>query len=211
MEYPEKVRNGQAMPAIIEGAVDNGFRVPPSDGNAVTVKAGCPPVEIGYGMRMRHGGRMWPSRKSTGICIGLSSDAYGGDRGIVGAGTEPAWRIGNEMADTAKSFERHVYVVEETGKHGDSRHRVRYFRSVGDASRHVFGEPGRDIDSEYGTVRHQCPNPDIYHEYTYDGEDNGRIEFIGRRFRRGNGEFGKGREWTIGYHVSRKGRGWRSE
>ena len=178
MKYLAMVKNDRAMPAIIQEAIENGFRVLSSDGECVTVKSGCPPVEISYGMCLCHGGRMRPSQKNTGIRIELSPDTYDEDRGIVDAETEPAWRIENEMADTVKSFERYV-----------------------------FGEPGRDINSEYGTVLRKCPNPDICYEHAYDGEDDGRIKFIGRCFRRGNGEFKKDREWNIEYRVFRKGRG----
>lgn len=207
MKYLEMVKNDQVMLAIIQEAIENGFRVISSDGGCVTVKAGCLPVEISYEMCLCHGGRMWLSQKNTDIYIELSSDTYDEDKGIVDAETELAWRIENEMADTIKSFERYVYVVEETGKYRNDEHRTRYFKSVEDASRYVFEEPGHDINSEYGTVRHQCPNPDIYYEYTYDGEDNGRIKFIGRCFWRRNGEFKKDKEWNIEYHVFRKGRG----
>lgn len=207
MKYLEMVKNGQAMLAIIEEAVGNGFRVLSANGGSVTVKAGCLPIEISYEMCLCHGGRLWLNQENTGIHIELSSDTYDEDKGIVDAETELAWRIENEMAYTVKSFERYVYVVEEIGKYRKDEHSVKYFKSSEDASNYIFEENGHDINAEYGTVRHKCPNPEIYYEYTYDGEENGRIRFIGRRFCKKNGEFKKDKEWPIEYHVFRKDRG----
>lgn len=203
MKYLQRVKDGKAMLAVIEEAEENGFKVLSANDGRVRVKAGCLPVEVSYEMCLCHGGRMWLSQDNTDIHIELSSDKYDGEKGIIDPETELAWRIENEMAEVIRSFERYVYVVEEIGKYKDER-KVHYFKSVEDASRYVFEEPGHDINAEYGTVRYQCPNPDIYHEYTYDGEENGRIRFIGRSFWRSEGEFKKNQEWTIEYHVFRK-------
>lgn len=206
MKYFEKVKDGKAMLAIIEESFENGFEVLSSGRSCVTVKAGCLPVEISYEMCLCHGGRIWLSQENTGIHIELSSDEYDEEKGITDPETELAWRIENELVDAIRSFERYVYVVEDIGMYAKDKRTVRYFKSVEDASRYVFNETGHDINSEYGTVRHQCPNPDVYYEYTYEGEEDGRIRFIGRRFCRKDEEFENDQEWTIEYHVFRKRR-----
>lgn len=164
------------------------------------VKAGCLPVEITWEMCSCHGGRMWLSQNNTNIHIELSALDWDEENGIVDPETELEFYIDNKMVDTINSFKRYVYVVDIIGRFGNDETSTRYFKSVEDASRFVFGEDGHDLNSEYGEVTHQYPNPDIQERITYIGEDKGVLKFKCERIDKGNVDT----EYEIRFRVFRK-------
>lgn len=168
--------------------------------NKVVAKAGCLPVEITWEMCSCHGGRMWMSQKNTNIYVELSSNEYDEENGIVDPETELAFYIDNKMVDVINDFKKYVYVVDVIGRFGNDETSTRYFNSVEDASRFVFGEDGHDLNSEYGEVTHQYPNPDIQERITYIGEDKGVLKFKGERIDKGNVDT----EYEIKFRVFRK-------
>lgn len=78
--------------------------------------------------------------------------------------------------------------------------RTSYFKSVEDASYFVFHEHGHDLNSEYGEVTHQYPNPNMQERITYIGEDKGVLKFKGEAINKGK----VSREYEIRFRVFRK-------
>lgn len=205
MNTLDLVRDNKVMLAVVMKVEQEGFDILEATSGKVVVKAGCLPVEIAWEMCGCHGGRMWFSQENTNIYIELSSDEYDEENGIVDPQTELAWYIDNNMIDTINSFSGYIYVVEVIGKYSNidnvDRH---YFNSVEKASRFIFEENGHDVNSEYGTVEHQYPNPNIKLRVTYVGDENGKIVFKGERMNKKDGEFHVDCEYTIKYSVFRK-------
>lgn len=181
MNTLDLVKNNKVMLAIISKAEQEGLYIIEADSGKVIVKAMCLPVEITWEMCDCHGGRMWFSQTNTNIHIELSSDEYDEENGIVDPQTELAYYIDNKMIDIIRSFEKYVYVVEVIGEYKEGEKKVHYFNSIDSASRFVFDEGGHDINSEYGVVVHQYPNPDIQKRVTYIGEEKGVLKFKGER------------------------------
>ena len=194
------VKDNKVMLAIVAKAEQEGLRVLEATSSRVVVKAMCLPVEITWEMCSCHGGRMWFSQANTNIYIELSSDEYDEENGIVDPETELAYYIDNKMIETIKSFEKYVYVIEVIGEYKEGEKKIHYFNSVENASRFVFEEGGHDLNSEYGVVVHQYPNPDIQKRVTYVGEKNGAIKFEGERIDRGVAT----KSYEIHFRVYRK-------
>lgn len=200
MNTLDLVKENKAMSAIVIKSEEAGFNVLEATSNKVVVKAGCLPVEITWEMCSCHGGRMWFSQKNTNINIELSSDEYDEENGIVDPYTELAFYIDNKMVDTINDFKKYVYVVDVIGQYTDDKIETSYFKSVEDASYFVFSEHGHDLNSEYGEVTHQYPNPDRQKRVTYVGEDNGVLKFKGEDINKGKAD----REYEIKFRVFRK-------
>ena len=194
------VKKDKVMLAITMKAEEAGFIVMEASSYKVVVKAGCLPVTITWEMCLCHGGRMWFSQANTGIHIELSSPEYDTKNGIVDPETELAFYIDNKMVDTVKSFEKYVYVVDVIGQYKKDELRTSYFKSIEDASYFVFHEKGHDLNSEYGEVLHQYPNPDMQERVTYVGEENGVLKFKGEAIYKGKA----GQEYEIKFRVFRK-------
>lgn len=200
MNTIDLVKEDKVMLAIVIKSEEAGFNVLEATSNKVVVKAGCLPVEIAWEMCSCHGGRMWLSQEDTNIHAELSSDEYDEENGIVDPETELSFYIDNKMIDTVNSFEKYVYVVDIIGKYEKDKVQTYYFKSIEDASEFVFHEDGRDLNSEYGVVTHQYPNPDMQERITYIGEDNGVLKFKGEYINKGNVV----REYKIRFRVFRK-------
>lgn len=200
MNTLDLVKENKAMLAIVIKSEEAGFNVLEATYYKVVVKAGCLPVEITWETCLCHGGRMWLSQKNTNIYIELSSDEYDEENGIVDPDTELAFYIDNKMIDTVHSFEKYVYVVDVIGQYEKDVTKTSYFKSVEDASKFVFYEDGHDLNSEYGEVTHQYPNPDMQERITYVGEDKGVLKFKGEAISKGNVV----REYEIRFRVFRK-------
>lgn len=200
MNTLDLVKENKAMLAIVIKSEEAGFNVLEATYDKVVVKAGCLPVEITWETCSCHGGRMWLSQKNTNIYIELSSDEYDEENGIVDPDTELAFYIDNKMIDTVHSFEKYVYVVDVIGQYEKDVTKTSYFKSVEDASKFVFCEDGHDLNSEYGEVTHQYPNPDMQERITYVGEDKGVLKFKGEAISKGNVV----REYEIRFRVFRK-------
>lgn len=188
------------MSAIVIKSEEAGFDVIEASYCKVVVKAGCLPVSISWEMCSCHGGRMWLSQDNTNIHAELSSPEYDTKNGIVDPETELAFYIDNKMVDTVKSFEKYVYVVDIIGEYKEGEVKTYYFKSVEDASYFVFHEKDHDLNSEYGEVTHQYPNPDMQERVTYVGEDKGVLKFKGEAIDKGK----VGREYEIKFRVFRK-------
>ena len=143
---------------------------------------------------------MWLSQFNTNINIELSSTEYDEKNGIVDPETELAFYIDNEMIDAIKSFEKYVYVVDVIGEYKKDEVRTSYFKSVEDASYFVFHENGHDLNSEYGEVTHQYPNPNMQERITYIGEDKSVLKFKGEAINKGN----VSRKYEIKFMIFRK-------
>ncbi len=200
MNTLDLVKENKTMLAIASKSEESGFNVLEATSNKVVVKAGCLPVEITWEMCACHGGRMWLSQKSTNIYIELSSNEYDEENGIVDPETELAFYIDNKMIDAINSFEKYVYVVDIVGQYKKDEVKTSYFKSVEDASKFVFHEDGHDLNSEYGEVTHQYPNPNMQERITYIGEDKGVLNFKGEAINKGNVD----REYEIRFRVFRK-------
>lgn len=200
MNTPDLVKENKTMLAIAIKLEEAGFDVLEAISNKVVVKASCLPIEITWEMCSCHGGRMWLSQFNTNINIELSSLEYDEKNGIVDPETELAFYIDNKMIDTIKSFEKYVYVVDIIGEYKEGEVKTRYFKSVEDASYFVFHEHGHDLNSEYGEVTHQYPNPAMQERVTYVDEDNGVLKFKGEAINKGK----VGREYEIKFRVFRK-------
>lgn len=200
MNTLDLVKENKTMLAIAGKSEESSFNVLEATSNKVVVKAGCLPVEITWEMCACHGGRMWLSQKSTNIYIELSSNEYDEENGIVDPETELAFYIDNKMIDAINSFEKYVYVVDIVGQYKKDEVKTSYFKSVEDASRFVFHEDGHDLNSEYGEVTHQYPNPNMQERITYIGEDKGVLKFKGEAINKGNVD----REYEIRFRVFRK-------
>ena len=200
MNTLDLVKENKAMLAIVIKSEEAGFNVLEATYDKVVVRAGCLPVEITWETCSCHGGRMWLSQKNTNIYIELSSDEYDEENGIVDPDTELAFYIDNKMVDTVHSFKRYVYVVDVIGQYEKDATKTSYFKSVEDASKFVFHEDGHDLNSEYGEVTHQYPNPDMQERITYVGEDKGVLKFKGEAISKGNVV----REYEIRFRVFRK-------
>ena len=200
MNTLDLVKSNKVMLAIISRAEQEGLCILEADSGKVVVKAMCLPVEITWEMCDCHGGRMWFSQTNTNIHIELSSDEYDEENGIVDPQTELAYYIDNKMIDTVRSFEKYVYVVEVIGEYKEGEKKVHYFNSIDSASRFVFDEGGHDINSEYGIVVHQYPNPDIQQRVTYIGEEKGILKFKGERIDKGIPH----KPYDINFRVYRK-------
>lgn len=200
MNTLDLVKENKVMLAIVIKFEGAGFNVLKATSNKVVVKAGCLPVEITWEMCSCHGGRMWFSQANTNIYVELSSPEYDTKNGIVDPETELAFYIDNKMVDTVKSFEKYVYVVDVIGQYEKDVTKTSYFKSVEDASYFVFYEQGHDLNSEYGEVTHQYPNPDMQERITYIGEDNSILKFKGEKIDEGNVV----REYEIRFRVFRK-------
>lgn len=200
MNTLDLVKEDKVMLAIVIKAEEAGFDVLEANSNHVTVKANCLPVEIVWEMCSCHGGRMWFNQKETNIHIELSSEEYDGDNGIVDPETELAYYIDNKMIETVKGFEKYVYVVDVIGEYTDGTVKTSYFDSVEKASRFVFNEDGHDLNSEYGEVVHQYPNPDRQERITYISEANGVLLFKGESIFEG----AVSKEYEIRFRIFRK-------
>ena len=194
------VKKDKVMSAIVIKSEEAGFDVAEATSNKVVVKAGCLPVSISWEMCSCHGGRMWLSQFNTNINIELSSTEYDEKNGIVDPETELAFYIDNKMVDAVKSFEKYVYVVDVIGEYKKDEVRTSYFKSVEDASYFVFHENGHDLNSEYGEVTHQYPNPNMQERITYIGEDKSVLKFKGEAINKGN----VSREYEIKFRIFRK-------
>lgn len=200
MNTIDLVKDNKVMIAIVAKAEQEGLRVLEATSSRVVVKAMCLPVEITWEMCSCHGGRMWFSQANTNIYIELSSDEYDEENGIVDPDTELAYYIDNKMIETIKSFEKYVYVIEVIGEYKEGEKKIHYFNSVENASRFVFEEGGHDLNSEYGVVVHQYPNPDIQKRVTYVGEENGVLKFKCERIDKGIAS----KDYDINFRVYRK-------
>ena len=194
------VKKDKVMSAIVLKAEEAGFIVMEASSYKVVVKAGCLPVSITWEMCSCHGGRMWLSQANTNISVELSSPEYDEKNGVVDPYTELAFYIDNNMIDTVKSFERYVYVVDIIGEYKDGEVKTYYFKSVEDASYFVCHEKEHDLNSEYGEVIHQYPNPDMQERVTYVGENNSVLKFKGEAIYNGK----TSREYEIKFRVFRK-------
>lgn len=205
MNTLDLVKENKVMLAIVNKAYENGFDILGSTNHEVVVKSGCLPVKITWEMCSCHGGRMWFSQKNTNIHIELSSQEYDEANGITDPETELAYYIDNKMVDTILGFSKYVYVVEKIGEYGGKDEIKRsYFNSVEKASRFVFDEYGHDLNSEYGVVEHQYPNPDMRLRVTYTSESNGVLCFKGEHLSKKDGVFKTDREYEIKFSVFRK-------
>lgn len=200
MNALDLIKNNKVMLAIVAKAEQEGLYVIEATSSKVIVKAMCLPVEITWEMCSCHGGRMWFSQTNTNIHIELSSDEYDEENGIVDPDTELAYYIDNKMIETIRSFEKYVYVVEVIGEYKEGEKKIHYFNSVENASRFVFDEGGHDINSEYGVIVHQYPNPDIQKRVTYIGEEKGVLKFKGERIDKGVAS----KAYDINFRVYRK-------
>lgn len=200
MNTLDLVKRDKVMSAIVIKSEEAGFDVIEAISNKVVVRAGCLPVEISWEMCSCHGGRMWLSQKNTNIYIELSAPEYCVEKGIIDPETELAFYIDNKMIDTVKSFEKYVYVVDVIGEYKKGETKTHYFKSIEDASEFVFHEDGHDLNSEYGEVLHQYPNPDMQERITYINEDNGVLTFRGQAFNKGK----LSREYDIKFMIFRK-------
>lgn len=194
------VKQNKVMSAIVIKLEKVGFDVIEATYNKVVVKANCLPVSISWEMCSCHGGRMWLSQSNTDINIELSSTEYDEKKGIVDPETELAFYIDNEMIDAVKSFEKYVYVVDVIGEYTKGKRKTSYFKSIEDASYFVFREDGHDLNSEYGQVTHQYPNPNMQERITYVNEDNGVLTFRGEAINKNKID----REYDIKFMVFRK-------
>lgn len=194
------VKQNKVMSAIVIKLEKVGFDVIEATYNKVVVKANCLPVSISWEMCSCHGGRMWLSQSNTDINIELSSTEYDEKKGIVDPETELAFYIDNEMIDAVKSFEKYVYVVDVIGEYTKGKKKTSYFKSVEDASYFVFHEHGHDLNSEYGQVTHQYPNPNMQERITYVNENNGVLTFRGEAINKNKID----REYDIKFRVFRK-------
>lgn len=206
MKYIDMVRNGNVSLAIMQELFDRGITVLGLNGNTVTCKDTCLPVDVSWEMCLCHGGRVWVSQKQTNIHIELSSSEYDEEKGSVDAETELAWRIENELVDAVRSFSSYVYVVVEIGKYRDNEVSYRYFNSHKKASEYLFNQKGYDVNVQYGTVTYQPPNPDMKTEYKYINDDNGKVTFEATEYTRKceSDLFKPKRAWTVQYFVYRK-------
>ena len=200
MNTLDLVKKDKVMSAIVIKSEEAGFDVAEATNNKVVVKAGCLPVSISWEMCSCHGGRMWLSQNNTNINIELSSTEYDEKNGIVDPETELAFYIDNKMVGAIKSFEKYVYVVDVIGEYKKDEVRTSYFKSVEDASYFVFHENGHDLNSEYGEVTHQYPNPNMQERITYIGEDKSVLKFKGEAINKGN----VSREYEIKFRIFRK-------
>lgn len=200
MNTLDLVKENKTMLAIVIKSEEAGFDVLEATSNKVVVKAGCLPVEITWEMCSCHGGRMWMSQKNTNIYVELSSNEYDEENGIVDPETELAFYIDNKMVETIRGFEKYVYVVDVIGEYTDGKIETRYFDSVEKASRFVFDEDGHDLNSEYGEVVHQYPNPDMQKRITYIGEDKSVLKFKGEGINKSD----VFKEYEIRFRVFRK-------
>lgn len=194
------VKQNKVMSAIVIKLEKVGFDVIEATYNKVVVKANCLPVSISWEMCSCHGGRMWLSQSNTDINIELSSTEYDEKKGIVDSETELAFYIDNEMIDAVKSFEKYVYVVDVIGEYTKGKRKTSYFKSIEDASYFVFREDGHDLNSEYGQVIHQYPNPNMQERITYVNENNGVLTFRGEAINKNKID----REYDIKFMVFRK-------
>nr|DAQ07454.1 MAG TPA: hypothetical protein [Caudoviricetes sp.] len=200
MNTLDLVKKDKVMSAIVIKSEESGFDIIEATSNKVIVKAGCLPVSISWEMCSCHGGRMWLSQFNTNINIELSSTEYDEKNGIVDPETELAFYIDNKMIDTINRFEKYVYVVDVIGEYKKDEVRTSYFKSIEDASYFVFHENGHDLNSEYGEVTHQYPNPNMQERITYIGEDKSVLKFKGEAINKGN----VSREYEIKFRVFRK-------
>ena len=194
------VKKDMVMLAIVIKSEENGLEILEATNHKVVVKAGCLPVEITWEMCSCHGGRMWFSQENTKIHIELSAPEYDEENGIVDPETELAFYINNKMVDTINSFKKYVYVVDIIGQYTKDKTETSYFKSIEDASRFVFNEYGHDLNSEYGEVVHQYPNPNMQERITYIGEDKNVLKFNGEAIEKGDVV----REYEIRFRVFRK-------
>lgn len=194
------VKQNKVMSAIVIKLEKVGFDVIEATYNKVVVKANCLPVSISWEMCSCHGGRMWLSQSNTDINIELSSTEYDEKKGIVDPETELAFYIDNEMVDAVKSFEKYVYVVDVIGEYTKGKRKTSYFKSIEDASYFVFREDGHDLNSEYGQVIHQYPNPNMQERITYINENNGVLTFRGEAINKNKID----REYDIKFMIFRK-------
>ena len=200
MNTLDLINNNKVMLAIVAKAEQEGLYVIEATSSKVIVKAMCLPVEITWEMCSCHGGRMWFSQTNTNIYIELSSDEYDEENGIVDPDTELAYYIDNKMIETINGFEKYVYVVEVIGEYKEGEKKIHYFNSVDNASRFVFDESGHDLNSEYGVVVHQYPNPSIQKRVTYVGEEKGVLMFKGEQIDKGVAS----KAYDINFRVYRK-------
>lgn len=206
MNTLDLVKDNKVMLAIVTKAEQENLNILEATSSKVVVKAGCLPIGITWEMCSCHGGRMWFSQENTNIYIELSSEEYDTENGITDPDTELAFYIDNKMIDTIRVFEKYVYVVDVIGEYKKNETRTHYFNSVESASRFVFEEDGHDLNSEYGEVVHQYPNPKMRKLITYIGEDRGgALKFKGEHLNLANdGSWVPDREYEIRFRVFRK-------
>lgn len=204
MNTLDLVKEDKIMLAIVIKAEENGFNIIEANNHRVIVKANCIPVTITWEMCSCHGGRMWFANGDTNIYEELSSTEYDTENGIDSPQTELAFYIDNKLVDTVKGFAKYIYVVETIGRYRDGKVETHYFNSVENASYFVFDEAGHDINSEYGTVTHQYPNPNIRQRVTYIGDEGSAIKFKVERIEKVKDEFKVVNEWEIRFKVFRK-------
>lgn len=104
------------------------------------------------------------------------------------------------MIDTVKSFEKYLYVVDIIGEYTKGKRKTSYFKSIEDASYFVFHQYGHDLNSEYGQVTHQYPNPNIQERITYVNENNGVLTFRSETINKNKID----REYDIKFRIFRK-------
>lgn len=200
MNTLDLVKKNKVMSAIVLKSEKANFNIIEATNNKVVVKAGCLPVSISWEMCSCHGGRMWLSQLNTNINIELSSTEYDEKKGIVNPETELAFYIDNKMVDAVKSFEKYVYVVDVIGEYKKGETKTSYFKSIEDASYFVFREDGHDLNSEYGQITHQYPNPNRQERITYINENNGVLTFRGEAINKNKID----REYDIKFKIFRK-------
>ena len=204
MRTLDLIKDNKVMLAIVMKAEQEGFTVLEANRGEVIIKSGCLPVSVTWEMCGCHGGRMWYSQENTNIHIELSSMSYDQEKGIIDPQTELAWYIENRMIDTIKSFCGYIYVVEVIGKYNSNDVNRNYFNSVEKASNFIFEEDGHDVNSEYGTVEHQYPNPNMKLRITYVGDENNKIVFKCEYMKNKGEGFYVDNTYTVKYGVFRK-------
>lgn len=206
MIYLDLVKSNKTYLAIMLELAENGIEVMKYDDYGVVCKDTCLPVRINWETCMCHGGRIWINQEETSIHIELSSDKYDQSKGIYDPDTELAWRVEHELVKAVKSLSKYVYVVTREGEFSENKTTTRYFNSMESASRYMFNQDGIDVNSEYGTVTYQPPNPDIKYEYSYAGDEHGRIKFNVTEYKRNSESdgFKEVKNWTTTYFVFRK-------
>lgn len=204
MRTIDLVKDNKIMLAIVMKIEQEGFNVLEANIDKVVVQSGCLPVSVTWEMCSCHGGRMWFSQENTNIHIELSSMSYDQEKGITDPQTELAWYIDNRMIDTIKSFCGYIYVVEVIGKYNSDNISRNYFNSVEKASNFIFEEDGHDVNSEYGTVEHQYPNPNTKLRVTYVGDENNKIVFKCEYMKNKDEGFYVDNTYTVKYSVFRK-------
>ena len=200
MDTLDLVREDKTMAAVAIKAVENDFQILELTSWSAKVKGSCLPIDITWEQCSCHGGRMWFYQKETNISIELSSTCYNEELGICSPEAELAYYIDNKMIETLHRFNKYVYVVETIGEYTEGKVETRYFDSVESASRFIFEEDGHDVNSEYGTITHQYPNPDMRKVTKYNGTKDGVVCFNVEKMRKGKAD----RKYEHRFKIFRK-------